>query len=74
MKPAEEGDGTILRLYEPHGARGVATLRFAIPVLNVTAVNLLEELADDPAVVPVDDHAVRFPVRPFQIVTLKIRA
>ena len=29
LKLAEDGEGMILRLYEPHGARGECTLRFA---------------------------------------------
>ena len=47
MKPAEDRDGIILRLYEPHGARGVATLSFAAPIGAVEPVNLLEDSVDD---------------------------
>jgi alpha-mannosidase len=32
LKLAEHGDSVILRLYEPHGARGECTLRFGRPV------------------------------------------
>jgi alpha-mannosidase len=43
LKLAEDGDAVILRLYEPHGARGECTLRFGRPVERVERVNLLEE-------------------------------
>jgi alpha-mannosidase len=69
LKPAEDGRGEILRLYEPHGARGECTLRFAYPVESVQRTNLLEE-PEGP--VEVRDGAVRLEVRPFGVVTLLI--
>ncbi len=73
LKRAEEGTGLILRLYEPHGARGTATLRFAREVRRVAAVDLLEAAA--PGSVPALEHAgevVRLGVRPFQVLTLRV--
>jgi alpha-mannosidase len=69
LKLAEDGEGMILRLYEPHGARGKCTLRFARRVERVERVNLLEE-----AERPVEVHrgAVRLRVRPFEVVTLSV--
>jgi alpha-mannosidase len=74
VKWAEDGDGIILRLYEPHGARGPASLRFERPVAGVEAVNLLEE-ADPAAVSDLmhDGETVTFTVRPFQVLTLRVR-
>jgi alpha-mannosidase len=69
LKLAEDGDSVILRLYEPHGARGECTLRFGRPVERVEHVNLLEE-AEGP--VEVQQGAVRLRVRPFEVVTLKL--
>jgi alpha-mannosidase len=68
LKLAEEGDTVILRLYEPHGARGECTLRFGRPTERVERVNLLEE-----AEVPVEvrGSAVRLRLRPFEVVTLR---
>jgi alpha-mannosidase len=69
LKPAEDGRGKILRLYEPHGARGECTLRFARRPESVRRTNLLEE---PEGAVEVSDGAVRLAVRPFEVVTLLI--
>src|SRR5215210_468985 len=55
LKPAEDGRGEVLRLYEPHGARGECVLRFARPIESVQRTNLLEE---PEATVEVRDGAV----------------
>jgi alpha-mannosidase len=69
LKLAEEGDSVILRLYEPHGARGESTLRFGRPIERAERVNLLEE-AEGP--VEVHGGAVSLRVRPFEVVTLRV--
>ena len=69
LKPAGDGRGDILRLYEPHGARGDCTLRFAHPVATVRRTNLLEE---PEGAVEISDGAVRLTIRPFEVVTLLI--
>jgi alpha-mannosidase len=70
LKPAEDGEATILRLYEPHGARGECTLRFAHGLESVERTNLLEE---PEGAIGVNDDAVRLEVRPFEVVTLRIK-
>jgi alpha-mannosidase len=73
VKRAEDGEGIIVRLHEPHGARGRATLRFPLGVQRIEAVNLLEELADDPAPLLDDDGmTAQFDVRPFQVFSLRV--
>ncbi len=42
LKRAEDGDGLILRLFEPHGNRGPATLRFALPVERIERGDLFD--------------------------------
>jgi alpha-mannosidase len=69
LKPAEDGRGEILRLYEPHGARGQCILRFAQRPASVERANLLE---DPEGPVEVAGGAVRLTVRPFEVVTLRI--
>jgi alpha-mannosidase len=74
LKRAEDNDDLILRLHEANGRRGFAELVFDQPYAGIDAVNLLEETAEGlPNIETIDDHTIRFTVRPFQIVTLRIR-
>ena len=76
VKLAEDrGGDVIVRLYEAHGGRAHARLRAAFPVATVTETDLLERplptaraLIGDRAT----DEAV-LELRPFQIVTLRLR-
>jgi alpha-mannosidase len=73
LKRAEDGEGLILRLHEPHGNRGRGTLRFPIPLRRIDRVNLLEELAEGSAPMLVDEgRAVHLDVRPFEVVSLRL--
>ncbi|MCA1688520.1 MAG: glycosyl hydrolase-related protein, partial [Actinobacteria bacterium] len=69
LKRAEDGRGAILRLYEPHGARGPATLRFASGVGHAEKVNLLEETGEP---VEVRGGEILLDVRPFEVLTLRV--
>jgi alpha-mannosidase len=69
IKRAEDSDAIVLRLYEPHGARGFATIRLARPFASARLANLLE---DDGDPVEVEDGTIRVPFRPHEIVTLKV--
>jgi len=72
LKPAEDGKGLILRLYESHGSHARATLTFSGTLNAVEHVDLLEEpLAADVGL----EHAgerVSLRLRPFQVVTLRV--
>jgi len=70
VKRAEDGDGIIVRLYESQRKRGPATVRFACPVAAAWETNLLEE---NQAALPVAGDAVSLELRPYQIVTLRVR-
>jgi alpha-mannosidase len=73
LKRAEEGEGLILRLHEPHGNRGRATLRFAMPLRRVERVNLLEEPAEGLAPVLAENRVdIHLDVRPFEVVSLRV--
>ncbi|MGB3554184.1 MAG: glycoside hydrolase family 38 C-terminal domain-containing protein [Jannaschia sp.] len=71
IKPAEDGDGVILRLYEAHRTRGPVTLTFASAPLAVERSDLLE--FEPGAAMIVSDRTVTFDIRPFEIVTLRVR-
>jgi alpha-mannosidase len=69
IKRAEDSDDLVLRLYEAHGARGVARLRVGQPFTRAVRCTLLE---DDREVLELDGDAVVVPYRPFEIVSLKL--
>ncbi len=69
LKPAEDGDGWILRLYEPHGGRGKVRVRGAHPLRQVVECNHLEEAIRSLAV---EGASFTFPIRPFEIKTFRL--
>jgi alpha-mannosidase len=70
IKPAEDDDGWIVRLYEPNGGRGPVTLRSPRPWQRVERCNLVEEGGVELAAA---GQTVTFPVQPFEIVALRLR-
>jgi alpha-mannosidase len=72
LKRAEDGDGLILRVYEPHGGRGDATLQFWRPVQRVVAVDLLEDPIGAAADIAIEANAVSLDFRPFEVKSLRI--
>ena len=72
LKAAEDGRGHILRLYEPHGARGRCRLTFGGGVRGVERTNLLEDSGYGEPEVIGDD--VLLDVGPFEVVTLRVIA
>jgi alpha-mannosidase len=74
LKPAEDGNGVILRCYESHGSRGRVTLTFTKDWTHVSEVNLLEDPSDNGTDLKHEGSDVQFNIRPFQIVTLRMLA
>ncbi len=70
LKRAEDGRGVILRLYEPHGARGKSVLHFAREVRRAEVANLLEESSGSPLVA--EGNTLHVEVRPFEVLTLRL--
>lgn len=68
VKPAEDGHGLILRLYEALGGRGPAKLTFGFDVAGVTECDCLERPL---ARLPVKGNSVAFAVTPFEIKTFR---
>lgn len=71
VKQAHDRDGLTVRVYEPHGIRGIANLTFDRPVAAVHRTNLLEEDADG-AEITLDGNTASFAVRPFEIITIVV--
>ena len=72
LKRAEDGDDLVLRLYDAHGARGIAQLTFDVPIAGAHACDLLEEpLSDDDA--RVDDGRLAVPFTPYGVTTWRLR-
>ena len=70
LKQAHDENGLILRVYEPHGASGQATLTFDRPVTSVSRVSILEEDVDEE--VEHKDSTITLNLRPWELVSLRI--
>ena len=71
LKPAEDGRGEILRVYEPHGGRGRVEITAACDLRQVTETNLVEE--DLAAVAVAADGKFAFELQPFQVRTFRLQ-
>ncbi len=69
IKWAEHCRAIVLRLYECHGARGVATLKLGFAARNARYCNLLE---DDGEPADLADDTLRLPYTPFKIISVKV--
>ena len=70
VKPAEDGDGYVLRMYECEGANTKASLSFGKLPASATLTNLLEDPVEALDLV---DGKLPLTFRPFEIKTVKIR-
>ncbi len=69
VKRAEDTGGLVLRLYEPHGGRGVARIRLGLPFGSARLANLLE---DGDAPLAVHAGEIVLPFEPFELVTVLV--
>ena len=69
IKPAEDGKGFVVRLYESSGCAANARLTFGVRVRDVQLSNTLEDTLQP---IAVKDNACMLALRPFQIATLRI--
>jgi alpha-mannosidase len=76
VKPADDGSGDlIVRCYESGGGRAALDLQLAFEPASVVVTDLLEEPSDAVPAVPIEVEGSRVTgtLRPFQIVTLRVR-
>jgi alpha-mannosidase len=75
IKLADDRSGdVVVRLYESLGGRTRTTLRPGFTHTGATVTDLLERpLADAPAVTTADDGGIALELRPFQVVTLRLK-
>ncbi len=70
LKQAEDGNGTVLRLYECHNACRPVTLSFGVPVHKVELCDMLENPLES---LSVSNNTVTLPVGNYEIITLRVR-
>ena len=71
MKKAEDDDGVVVRFYEAEGCEAQAHLRFFQPIKQAWKTNLIED--EEQPLTPGEDGSLQIPVKPWEIVTLKLR-
>ncbi len=69
VKKAEDGDETIIRMYECWNRRSRFELQLSEPAEYVYETNLLEEKQEE---IPVKENKVSLEIRPFEIKTLVV--
>lgn len=69
IKKAEDGNGTIVRLYEAFGQKNQATLTFGMDIKQAVLTNLMEEEIEE---LIVESNTVKVPFKPFEIQTIRI--
>ncbi len=72
VKASEDGKDVIIRCYEAHGRRGSVSIRVGLPVESAVLCDLMEDKLCG-GETEVYGNEIRFPIRGFEIVTLKCR-
>ena len=73
VKPAEDGDGLIVRVYDCANRRGPVGLAFLRPIAAATAVTLLEEQDHEAGAIALDGGRLTFDLLPFQVRSFRVR-
>ena len=74
IKPTENGDGYILRMYEPYNRSGTVCVQSGLPITNAQKCDLLENVQKDalPIRMEADGRTFFIPIQAFEIVTLRV--
>lgn len=69
-KMAEDGDGTVMRFLETGGK--ASTVAVQVPYLDVKSASRSDALERKQASLPATEHGFSFPIKPFEIVTVRL--
>lgn len=72
VKKAEDSDDIVVRLYESQGTHGSVRLFSPLPFESARRCNLLED-DDQEKPLPWTENGIEFTVKPFEIVTFKLK-
>lgn len=70
IKQAENGDGTILRIFDVNGARHNAKLHFGVDVKQAVLCDLSE---NEQQTLEVHENTLCVAIKPFEVVTVKVK-
>ena len=70
VKPAEDGNGVVVRLFENNNCTTSCTLTFGLNVASATICDLLE---NDLQSVAVANNKIKLTLKPFEIVSIKVQ-
>jgi alpha-mannosidase len=71
-KPAEDGFGTVVRIYESYGSHSKTIIKIGMNFTNIQEVNLMEKaVSHTDLVINKEEKSVTLTLKPFQIVSLK---
>ena len=69
VKAAQDGKGTIIRVYQSRRVRGQRTLTINLPFTKVYECNLME---DENTPIEFNGNTIKFNVTPFEVKTFRI--
>ena len=70
LKPAEDGNGIILRCYETYGQQDLCTLHMGFGFASIIECNLVEEAFSEP--LEMQGNQFQFRIHPFEIKTFRL--
>jgi len=71
VKHAEDGEGWVLRFYEPYNSAQTVNLMCGKKIKKAIFVDLLENCIDDKDL-KITDNSLAFKIKPFEIISIKI--
>ena len=70
VKPSEDGNGTVIRMYEPYRTRGTENITVNAAVGKAYLCDMLENELEE---LEINNGKITLPFKPFEIITVKIK-